>query len=273
MFVYTGSMVSGFMGTWFTRMLGLITCMFVLAMLRTGPVAADDFAPSIIAAPLSLDEVVDNLVRKNEERARNLLHSEGIRVYRLSYHGFPGDREAEMTVEACYDRPATKEFKIISQSGSKVILDRVFKKLLEGEQEAVQPQILSRSLLNRNNYDFAFLSYDLRDNQYVLQVTPKSKSKFVYRGKIWVDGNDFAVTRIEAEPAQNPSFWTRKSEVHYEYMKVQHSWLPARNQAISYVRLGGRATLTVEYKNYHLTEEHVDSASLSGAAHDVGGSR
>jgi hypothetical protein len=43
--------------------------------------------------------------------------------------------------------------------------------------------------------------------QYVLRVSPKSRSKYVYRGKVWVDGTDFAVRRIEAEPAQNPSFW------------------------------------------------------------------
>jgi hypothetical protein len=35
-----------------------------------------------------------------------------------------------------------------------------------------------------------------------------------------VDGIDFAVTHIEAEPAQNPSFWTKKSEIHHEYKKV-----------------------------------------------------
>jgi hypothetical protein len=57
--------------------------------------------------------------------------------------------------------------------------------------------------------------------------TRKAKSKYVYRGKVWVDATDFAVTRIDAEPAQNPSFWTKKSEIHHEYMKVQNFWLAA----------------------------------------------
>jgi hypothetical protein len=110
----------------------------------------------------------------------------------------------------------------------------------------------SRTLLNRDNYDIALIGFEpsARGNQYVLEVNPKSKSKYVYRGKVWVDATDFAVTRIDAEPAQNPSFWTKKSEIHHEYMKVQGFWLPRRNESVSYVRLGGRATLTIDYTDY-----------------------
>jgi hypothetical protein len=39
---------------------------------------------------------------------------------------------------------------------------------------------------------------------YTLSVQPKIPSKFLYRGRIWVNEKDFAVCRIEAEPAQNP---------------------------------------------------------------------
>src|SRR5208282_4503223 len=66
--------------------------------------------PSIATAPLSVDQVVDNLVRKDAERAQALRHYESTRVYRLSYRGFPGDRDAEMTVEAAFDSPSTKSF-------------------------------------------------------------------------------------------------------------------------------------------------------------------
>jgi hypothetical protein len=207
-------------------------------------------------APLSVDQVVSNLVRKDKERAQALRHYESTRVYRLSYRGFPGDREAEMTVEATYDSPSTKKFRVISQTGSKLIVDRVFKRLLESEKEAAEPDMHARTLLNRDNYDIALTGFESSDqgSQYVLAVYPKTKSKYLYRGKVWVDGTDFAVTRIDAEPAQNPSFWTKKSEIHHEYMKVQDFWLPRRNESISYIRLGGRATLTIEYNNYRVID-------------------
>ena len=232
--------------------------------------AADSFSlpPSITTAPLSIDQVVDNLVRKDIERAQALRHSESTRVYRLFYHGFPGDREAEMTVEATYDHPSTKSFKVISQTGSKLIIDRVFKRLLESEREAVEPEMHARTLLNRDNYDMALTGFESSDkgDQYVLTVFPKTKSKYLYRGKVWVDATDFAVTRIDAEPAQNPSFWTKKSEIRHEYMKVQDFWLPRRNESVSYIRLGGRATLTIEYSSYRVTDARAPENTTKASA-------
>jgi|HubBroStandDraft_4_1064222.scaffolds.fasta_scaffold01157_11 hypothetical protein len=215
--------------------------------------------PSITTAPLSVQQVVSNLVRKDAERARALRHYESTRIYHLSYRGFPSDRDAEMTVEASFDSPSTKNFKIISQSGSKLIIERVFKRLLESEKEAAEPEIHARTLLNPENYDIALVGYEPSGagGQYVLDVYPKAKSKYVYRGKVWVDGTDFAVTRIDAEPAQNPSFWTKKSEIHHQYVKVQNFWLPQRNESVSYIRLGGRATLTIDYNNYHVVDSQV----------------
>lgn len=60
--------------------------------------------------------------------------------------------------------------------------------------------------------------------------------------------------RIEAEPAKNPSFWTSKSLVQHLYCKVGDFWLPAENRSTSHIRLGGQATLTIQYLDYTLTD-------------------
>jgi hypothetical protein len=212
--------------------------------------------PLVKTAPLSVDQVVNNLVRMDAERARTLRHYQAMRVYRLTYRGFFSDRDAEMTVEATYDSPSTKTFKIISQSGSRFIIDRVFKRLLDSEKEAADPEIHARMMLNRSNYDISLVGFEPSDRggEYVLDVSPKEKSKYLYRGKVWVDATDFAVTRLDAEPAQTPSFWTKKSEIHHEYMKVDNFWLPRHNESISDIRLGGHATLTIDYSNYRIVD-------------------
>ncbi len=61
---------------------------------------------------------------------------------------------------------------------------------------------------------------------YVLKVEPLTKDKFLYRGRIWVDAEDFAVVRLEAEPAKNPSFWIKNTAVEQVYAKVNDFWLP-----------------------------------------------
>jgi len=236
----------------------ITTSAIAFAQASAGP----DTTPSAISAPLSLEQIVDNLVRRNDERAQALRSSEATRIYHLVYRGFPGDREATMTVHAIYDSPDRKEFQVVCESGSKLILNRVLRKLLESEVEAARPEMRSRLQLNRDNYDFAFDSYvrTKQGGQYVLDITPKSKSKYVYRGRIWIDDTDFAVTRIEAQPAQNPSFWTKKSLIHHDYIKVQGFWVPACNESNSDIRLGGHATLTIEYTDYKINVPHQSSA-------------
>lgn len=204
--------------------------------------------------PLSVEEVVKNLQEKNQERAEALRQFQSTRIYRMQYRGFPSDRDAEMTVQVNYQSPDKKEFTVISQNGSKFIIKHVFKKLLEGEQEAANQENQRRTALSIENYDFRMDGYENTSSgaQYVLEVAPKTHNKFLYRGKIWVDANDFAVTRIEAEPASNPSFWIKKTDVEHRYQKVQGFWLPAENHSESFLRLGGRAMLTIEYKDYRV---------------------
>lgn len=246
-----------------------ITLRVLLSLLSVARLAAaaNSSLPDGDGARLSAEQVVANLERKDNARAQALHHLESTRTYRLVYHGFPRDHEAEMTVEATYDRPATKTFKIVSHSGSKLIMDRVFKRLLDSEKEALEPDVHQKTLLNRDNYDIALTGYDSSNGgQYVLTVVPKSKSKYVFRGKVWVDANDFAVTKIDAEPAQNPSFWTRKNTIHHEYMKVGDFWVPRRNESDSDIRLGGHAILTIEYKNYRINQTGKQGSAKASTA-------
>jgi hypothetical protein len=217
---------------------------------------ANESASSVKDARLPVQVVVENLQRKNALRAAALTRFEGTRVYRVKYRGFPSDHDAEMVVHVAFHAPSSKEFTVVSQTGSKFIGDRIFKKLLEGEQEAANEENRRRSALSTENYDFTMAGYeDSPDGgRYVLDLLPKTKNKFLYRGKIWVDAKDFAVVRIEAEPAKNPSFWIKKTDVSHKYVKVDDFWLPAENHSESVIRLGGKATLSIEYRDYKIVE-------------------
>lgn len=88
-------------------------------------------------SPLTAEQVVQNLVQMNLFRVRALRTYQGTRTYRAEYHGFPGARSAEMVVKVSYFSPAEKEFIVQSTTGSALIIDRVFKKLLEADLESV----------------------------------------------------------------------------------------------------------------------------------------
>jgi hypothetical protein len=42
--------------------------------------------------------------------------------------------------------------------------------------------------------------------------------------------------------------------VKHRYVKVNDFWLPAENRTESVIRLGGKATLSIEYKDYNITK-------------------
>src|ERR1700758_4467577 len=131
-------------------------------------------------SPLSLEQVVTNLEQRNAQRAAALEQFEGKRIYRMEYRGFPSDKDAEMVVKVSFRAPNSKEFTILSQTGSKFVIDHVFKKLLEGEQEALETENRRNTSLTRQNYDFEIAGYNSTPDgpQYVLKLLPKTKNKF-----------------------------------------------------------------------------------------------
>jgi hypothetical protein len=205
--------------------------------------------------PLATTQVVDNLIAMNLRRSQALHSYEGSRTYRVEYRGFPHTVNAEMVVDVRYRAPGIKEFTIRSSTGSKLIIDKVIRKLLQAEEDALSADTQQRTALSRENYDFTMAGYESTPSRsmYVLFVEPRTKSKFVFRGRVWVDADDFAVVRLEAEPAKSPSFWTKSSQIEQSYIKVSDFWLPERNHSISSIRLGGRAELTIEYQKYRIT--------------------
>jgi hypothetical protein len=241
-----------------------------LAGLVSSVQAQPGITPTSSTRPtLALDEIVSNLVQSNLQRARALGSYEGTRVYRLEYKGFPSSRTAEMVVNVKYRSPDSKEFTVQSEKGSKLILDKVFKRMLQSEQDALTPENQSRVALNKDNYAFELLGTEAIPSgvAYVLSVKPRNNNKLLYRGKIWVDASEFAVVRIDAAPAKNPSFWTKESRIEQTYSKIGNFWLPLSNRSTSSIRLGGHALLTIDYRDYKITASNPMNASTTISAH------
>jgi outer membrane lipoprotein-sorting protein len=238
----------------------------VLVFLGMGSTVAAQMSSAVAMetrSGLTAEQIVQNMVRKNLERARALEAYSGTRVYRLEYHGFPSSRSAEITVDVQYRSPATKEFNIRSESGSHFLVEKVFQRMLQSEKEALLDDNQTRVALNNDNYRFTLAGQESLPSglSYVLLVEPRTNNKLLYRGRIWVDAEDFAVVRIEAAPAKNPSFWTKETKIEQAYAKVGNFWLPVSNRSTSTIRLGGHAYFTIDYRDYKITAEAPLSSS------------
>ena len=113
-----------------------------------------------------------------------------------------------MEVEIRYDAATGKNFRIVSQTGSNLLCDKVLKKAVDSEKEASQDK--ASTALNETNYKFSLATDTVNGRPaYVLHEEPLKEGKFLSRGKIWIDAQDFAIVKMETEPAKNPSFWIR----------------------------------------------------------------
>jgi outer membrane lipoprotein-sorting protein len=205
--------------------------------------------------PLSAEAIVQKLMAANAQRAQALRGYRGKRVYHLDYKGLFGNHQAEMEVEAVYTAPNNKEFKILSESGSRLLINRVLLKLLSSEAEAQEEQNRKSLEISPANYDFSLdeLEHTSHGDFYVLNVKPKNKSRYLYHGKIWVDAHDFAVVRMQGEPQKNPSMWVTHTEIEYQWANKDGFWLPIHNQSFTQVRMGGKCVLTIDYSDYRIT--------------------
>jgi hypothetical protein len=200
-------------------------------------------------------QIVLQMQLHNQAQTQALKHYKTLRHYQVEYRGFSSTVKAWMNVEVNYDAAAGKSFRIVSQSGSKFLLEKVLKRAVDSEKEAGRDR--SSNALTGANYRFALAGTDNLQGRpaYVLQVEPLVPSKFLYRGKIWIDGADFAVIQMDVQPAKNPSFWIAQTLIHTSFAKVQGFWLPQQNRSETRVRIGGTAVFTIDYGSYQFGPE------------------
>jgi hypothetical protein len=250
----------------------LFIAVFLVALLflpsLAPPAFADSDPLSQTAAPpaLSTDAIVQRLMAANSHRAERLRSYQGKRIYNLDYHGWFGG-QAEMVVEATYRAPNQKEFRIVSESGSKVLLRQVLARLLDSEREAQEEKLRKALEITPANYNFTYenTEHTAAGDFYVLAVKPRNKSKYVYNGKIWVDARDFAVARMDGSPATNPSIWVKHVDIQFQWQRVDGGfWLPVHNYSATDVRFGGKAVLNISYSDYQITSKGQGTVSNAG---------
>jgi hypothetical protein len=166
-------------------------------------------------------------------------------------------RRAEMLVRVVCGSDGAKQFTILSEEGSGSIRKHVFYKILQEETEASRRGTRNSTRLTPENYDFYLIGRETLETgpAYVLAVVPKAENKYLIDGKIWVDATDYAIVRIEGQPARNPSFWVHNVHFVHTYQKVHQFWFASSTRTSSQVRFFGAAELTIENSGYALKSE------------------
>lgn len=208
-----------------------------------------------VKAPLTAEQVASRMAEMNQHRTEALRSYTSLRSYHLELHGMI-NIHADMDVKMTYHYPGQKSFTILSQSGSAFMRSHVLKRLLRAETKTSLRGEHRQIAITPHNYNFQLAGYEnnAQGGIYILDVTPKVNRRYLLKGRVWVSGRNFSIVHIVGQPAKRVSWWTPKVNFVYDYRKVGGFWFPSLNKTITHVRVFGRSLLTIQYKDYELTD-------------------
>jgi outer membrane lipoprotein-sorting protein len=217
----------------------------LILLAGSSAVAAEDSAPAPTA-----QEIVARMAAHDLQRQSSVEGYEGMRRYVLENNKF--HKRAEMVVQVRGDRDGTKHFEVVSEEGWGGARKHVFHKMLESESETSRPEIRAGAKLNSENYEFELVGTEELAGRaaYVLEIRPKREEKNLFRGRIWVDAEDYALARAEGNPAKKPSFWTKSIHFVQVYRKSGSLWFPLSTQSVTEARIFGTTDVSIDYFDY-----------------------
>ncbi len=220
--------------------------LIVLFLLPASALAAADNSESLPTA----EEIVARMAARDLQRQAVTGGYAGMRRYVLENHSF--GKRAEMLVRVEGDPDGTKHFDVVSEDGWKSANTHVLRKMLESETETSRPEMRAKTKLNLQNYEFEVIGTEQVNDRkaYVLRVSPKRKETYLFRGRIWVDAEDYALVRAEGNPAKKASFWIRKTQFVQINQKSGPTWFPLSTQSVTDALVFGSTDVSIDYFDY-----------------------
>ena len=202
------------------------------------------------ATSLNADEVMATVIERDSQRESLGGGYSGSREYVLYNHRM--NKRAEMVASVVCDANGTKHFQVVSEDGWKSANKHVLRKMLDSESETSQPDTRPKTRMVPANYEFHLVGSEYLQGRpaYVIDAVPRRSDKYLFRGRVWVDAQDFAVVRVEGQPAKNPSFWTRSVHFVQQYRKSGFFWYPVETTSFTEAVIFGGTDVSIRYFDY-----------------------
>ncbi len=198
------------------------------------------------------DQIVSRMVQVELAQEKNLQHYRMIRTYTLN--NADGSKPVELLAQVVFDGESGKSIQVIEERGSDGMFRRALHKVLEAEIRTSNKDGKKEARITPDNYSFHLNGTEMRDGRrcFVLQLTPKRKSKYLVDGRAWVDAEDYALVGLEGRSAASVSFWVGKPYITQSYEKIGDFWLMASNHSVADAKFVGRIALTIETRDVEM---------------------
>lgn len=150
-------------------------------------------------------------------------------------------------------------YRVINEGGSELIRKRVFRAMLDNEEQIFATGDATRSSFTSPNYDLS-PAESPEPGLVKLFAKPKRKDMTLIDGAIYITDSDADLVRVEGRLAKNPSFWTRRVDVVKQYARVAGLRVPVRVESTAQIRFAGTSTMTMTYAYEMINDVDVGAA-------------
>jgi hypothetical protein len=215
-------------------------------------------APGLTFAQQSTD--IATIVRGVDASVKNRIDHLAAYTVTEHYAVFRGKDEthpaAEMLVKTTYRKQTGKSYEIVSQNGSSFWRNEVLATLLDNEKRMSRPGNVETALINSTNYEMK-LDANAREQLngrdcLVIDINPRRTSQFLFKGKLWVDAQDFAIVQLKGTASKSAFFLASAADVTRQYDEINGLPMATHAQATSGSSLLGQTVVKIDYTNYQL---------------------
>jgi hypothetical protein len=197
---------------------------------------------------LTAEQILSKLAAAEEKRDQLLQSYEVTRTYRLA--SVKSGQETSATAAFQYRQNGGKKYEVLEERGADGMYRWALHKVMQAEVTASKSEQMLA--LTTQNYTAELVGRDQKDGHdcFLLNITPKRKSKYLLKGKAWIDVTEFGLVRMEGRPTESLSFWVGKPYITQSFAKVGPYWLLSNNTSLVDARFVGRMEFSITSKGY-----------------------
>ena len=189
-------------------------------------------------------------------RVDNVLGFSDVEHYSVYRGGDETHPAAEMTVRDTYKKGVGKEYTVLSQSGSGMVLHFGLKPLIDNEKTINLPGNVEKSWFTSANYEMTLKPGGVQRlngrDCYVLAIKPRGKATNLIIGTLWADAKDGSLVQIEGVASKSPSAFAGTTHMMRQYANINGFAMAIHARAESTSMLFGRTVVTIDYSDYRL---------------------
>ena len=189
-------------------------------------------------------------------RVDNVLGFTDVEHYSVYRNGDETHPAAEMTVLDSYKKGIGKNFTVISQSGSGIILRFGLKPLIADDTTINLPGNVEKSWFTSANYEMKLKPGGVQRlngrDCYVFAITPRTQAPNLIIGTLWADATDGSLVQIDGVSSKNPSAFAGTTHMMRQYSNINGFAMATHARAESTSMLFGQTVIVIDYSDYKM---------------------